>query len=128
MEFDLNLCDALFSNWCVVVLSRVQFVNMIETESIHQFLLSGTRSILPIRNFKNTSIVQLFITDKGASFRLYVEDHDKDDADSCEDVVERDAGGYATQKVWPRTLNAQQFDAQRIKTKHNDKRQKQQQR
>ena len=59
----------------------------------------------------------VFTTDDGTSFGLFVEDHVKDDADTCEDVVERDADGYATQKVLSRTLNAQLLDAQRSKKK-----------
>ena len=41
--------------------------------------------------------------------------------------MERDVDGYATQKVLSRTLNAKLLDAQRSKTKQNDKRQRQQQ-
>ena len=68
--------------------------------------LYGTHFVLPTHNFKvqsscedTWSIVQLFFTTvNGAGLRLFVEDHDKDDS-RCEDVVERDADGYATQKL-----------------------------
>ena len=54
----------------------------------------------------------VFTTDHGASFGSFVEDHVKDDAGTCEDVVERDVDGYATQKVLSWTLNAQPLDVQ----------------
>ena len=38
-------------------------------------------------------------------FPTFFEGHDKDDADSFEDIVERDTGGYATQILWTSTYN-----------------------
>ena len=38
-----------------------------------------------------------FVSEGG--FRLFREGHDKDDVERCEDVVERDADGHATQKL-----------------------------
>ena len=49
MEFGVGLCDALFSHSYVVVLSRVKFVNMTETDTI-QFFNYTERT--PLSQFK----------------------------------------------------------------------------
>ena len=127
------LYDALFSHSCVVILSRVKYVNTTETETI-QYLFIVRNALCPcnleillIRIFSKTQEVSchVFTPDHGVSFRLFVQDNVKDDANTCEDVVERDVGGYTTQKVLSRTLNVKLLDAQRSKTKQ---RQRQQQR
>ena len=46
----LDLCDALFSHSYVVVLSRVKFVNMTETDTIQYFFI--TRNALHSLNLK----------------------------------------------------------------------------
>ena len=68
--------------------------------------------ILLFRIFSKTQEVScnVFILDHGASFGLFAEDNIKDDTDTCEDVVERDIDGYATQKVLSRTLNVKLLD------------------
>ena len=118
MEFDAEPCDASCSHSCVVILSRVKFVNTTETDTIQYFfivrnalLFSQLKNLL-FRNFSKTQEVScnVFILDHGAGFGLFVEDNVKDDTDTCEDVVERDVDGYATQKVLSRTLNAKLFD------------------
>ena len=117
MEFGVEPCDALCSHSCVVILSRVKFVNTMETNTIQLFYctertpLSQLKFLL-FRIFSKTQEVScnVFILDHRASFGLFVEDNVKDDTDTCEDVVERDVDGYATQKVSSRTLNVKLLD------------------
>ena len=91
--------------------------------------LYGTHFVLPSHSLKiqsshadTCSIVQLFFfftSNSGAGLRLLIEDHDKDESERCEDVVERDADGCATQKLWPPTHRYLTFNevSQSITTK-----------